>query len=171
MNCFPNKCDIIFDALYISSLVVGARCFAVKALSSAHQGYEKQPFCSGNRDEKNPLVNLLFPKQLLNWVFFFYKRKWLPKPMAAACSMLFLLILIHPCQNPLFFIPPHFLSFWKPLAHSFKPHLPRNLVFQLKKQSRFSCFAVVSIGNTWGCCILYFSLCVFWKKESSLLPS
>lgn len=78
------------------------------------------------------MLNLPFPKQLLNWVFSFYTRKWLPKPMAAACSMLFLLILIHPCQDPIFFVPPHFLSFWKPLAHSFKPHLPRNLVFQLK---------------------------------------
>ena len=59
-------------------------------------------------------------------------RKRLPKPVAAACSMLFLLILIPPCQDPLFFIPSHFLSFWKPLAHSFKPHLVRNLVFLLK---------------------------------------
>lgn len=26
MNCFPNKCDIIFDALVVSSLVVRASC-------------------------------------------------------------------------------------------------------------------------------------------------
>lgn len=114
-----------------------------------------------------------FPQAAFKLGFFpFYKRKWLPKPMAAACSMLFLLILIHPCQDPLFLIPPHFLSFWKPLAHSFKPHLTSNSVFQLKRQPRFSYCAVVSVGNTWGCCILYFSLYVFWrKKESSLLPS
>lgn len=74
MNCFPNKCDFIFDALYVSSLVVRVRCFAVKGLSSAHQGYEEQSFCSGNRDEKI-LLNLLFPKQLLNWVFFLLQEE------------------------------------------------------------------------------------------------